>query len=147
MRRTPRPSLVVASVWAACALLSAPALAGDTPSPPGAEAHFANLTDGEKVHSPFVAKFAVTGLTVAPAGTAEPNTGHFHVLVDTTLTPEQMKYAIPADEQHIHYGKAQTEATLSLPPGPHTLQLVMGDGKHELHNPPVMSKVVKIEVE
>ena len=131
----------------ALSLLAAPAFAGDSPAPANAEAHFSNLTDGQTVKSPFLAKFEVSGLTVAPAGTNEPNTGHFHVLIDTTMTAEQMQYPITVDAQHVHFGKAQTETTLTLPPGKHTLQLLMGDGNHAVHNHPVMSKPITVTVE
>ncbi len=130
----------------ALALWAAPSRAGGSTAPADAKAFFVNLKDGDSVASPVTVKFGVTGLAVAPAGTDAPNTGHFHLLVDTTLSPEEMKFAIPNDAQHLHFGKGQTETTLTLPPGKHTLQIVMGDGKHELHNPPVMSKPITITV-
>jgi hypothetical protein len=75
-----------------------------------------------------------------------PNAGHHHLIIDTQLSPEQLKQPIPADDQHRHFGGGQTETVLTLPPGPHTLQLVLGDWSHIPHNPPVMSPVIKITV-
>jgi hypothetical protein len=68
------------------------------------------------------------------------------LLVDTQLSAEEKKFAIAKDEQHQHFGKGQRETTLTLSPGKHTLQLVMGDGNHMLNNPPVMSDVISINV-
>ncbi len=84
---------------------------------------------------------------VAPAGDLTPGSGHFHLLIDSMLSPEEMKQPIPSDERHIHYGKGQTEATLTLPPGKHTLQLLLGDGNHVPHDPPIMSTPVTVTVE
>lgn len=109
-------------------------------------ASFLNLKDGDTVTSPLNIKFGITGMTIVPAGTNKPNTGHFHLLIDTELTPEQMKLPIPKDDQHLHFGKGQTEATIDLKPGKHTLQVVMGDGNHMLHNPPVMSEKITVTV-
>jgi hypothetical protein len=109
-------------------------------------AFFVNIKDGDTVTSPVDIKFGITGMEVAPAGTNKPNTGHFHLLIDTDLTPDQQKLSIPKDDQHLHFGKGQTEATVALKPGKHTLQIVMGDGNHMLHNPPVMSDKITVTV-
>jgi hypothetical protein len=109
-------------------------------------AFFVNLKNGDTVTSPVTVKFGLTGMDIAPAGTNKPNTGHFHLLIDTTLTDEQKKGPIPKDDQHLHFGKGQTETTVTLTPGKHTLQIVMGDGSHMLHNPPVMSDVITVTV-
>jgi hypothetical protein len=111
-----------------------------------ARAFFKNLKDGETVESPVKVVFGVSGMKIAPAGTSEPNTGHFHLLIDTTLTDKHEKIVIRNDTQHLHFGKGQTETTVDLEPGKHTLQLVMGDGQHMLHNPPVMSDVITVTV-
>lgn len=111
------------------------------------KAFFVNLKDGDTVKSPLAVQFGITGMTIAPAGTNEPGTGHFHLLIDTQLTDEEMQYAIPSDDQHLHFGKGQTETTVTLSPGAHTLQLVMGDGNHMLHHPPVMSDIIHVTVE
>jgi hypothetical protein len=83
---------------------------------------------------------------VAPSGVEKPNVGHHHLLIDTKLTPEQMKEPITVDEQHVHFGKGQTETMVTLPPGKHTLQLVLGDWTHIPHNPPVQSDVITVTV-
>lgn len=114
----------------------------------GPASYFVNLRDGQTVTSPFRVVFGVYGIGVAPALTDKPNTGHHHLLIDTELTEEEMQYAIPAGDQHIHYGGGQTETVLDLPPGPHTLQLVFGDMNHELHKPaPIMSQKITINVQ
>ncbi len=113
----------------------------------GPAAYFVNLRDGQTVTSPFRVVFGVYGIGVAPALTDKPNTGHHHLLIDTELTADEMQYAIPADDKHIHYGAGLTETVLDLPPGPHTLQLVFGDMNHELHKPaPIMSQKITITV-
>lgn len=117
-----------------------------TPSPAGAAVYIINLKDGDTVTSPFKVQFGLTGMGVAPAGVEKPNTGHHHLLIDTKLTDEQLKAPIPADDQHKHYGGGQTEAMITLPPGKHTLQLVLGDWSHVPHNPPVMSTPITITV-
>ncbi len=106
------------------------------------------VLDGDVLKNPVRLFFNIVGdVKVAPAGDISPGTGHFHLLIDSTLTPEEMKTAIPADERHIHYGKGQTEATLTLPPGRHTLQLLLGDGNHVPHDPPIMTTPVTVTVE
>lgn len=126
------------------------ARAADAPAPatatPVAHAFFVNIKDGDTVTSPVHIKFGITGMEIAPAGTNKPSTGHFHLLIDTELTDEQKKLPIPKDDQHLHFGKGQTEADVPLKPGKHTLQIVMGDGNHMLHNPPVMSDKITITV-
>jgi hypothetical protein len=133
-------------------LLAALALAGlnpasaETPSPPGAKVYFINLKDGETVTSPFLVQFGLSGMGVAPAGVEKPNTGHHHLLIDATLSGDQLKEPIPMDATHKHFGGGQTEATVTLPPGQHTLQLVLGDWTHVPHGPPVMSPVITVTV-
>ena len=136
----------------AVTLLALLALAGTawsadrTPSPPGAEVYFIGLSDHAKVHSPLVVRFGLKGMGVAPAGTVMENTGHHHLFIDTPL-PTDMSQPIPAIEgKVIHYGKGQTEAELTLAPGEHTLQLLLGDAKHVPHEPPVASKKLTITV-
>jgi len=140
-----RTRIVLAAVLAASLAALAPA-AAQTPSPAGAKVYIINLKDGDTVASPFKVQFGLTGMGVAPAGVEKPNTGHHHLIIDTQLTPEQLKQPIPADAQHIHYGGGQTEAMITLPPGKHTLQLVLGDWSHVPHVPPVMSTPITITV-
>ncbi len=116
-----------------------------TPSPPGAKVMILEPADGATVTSPVTVKFGVEGMEVAPAGTDTPNTGHHHLYIDTTYSDGTDP--VPADGQHIHSGKGQTEAQVELPPGQHTLQDVFADKNHVPHDPPVTSEVVTITVE
>ena len=101
-------------------------------------------TDGETVTSPVTVEFGIDGYDVAPAGTYEPNTGHHHLLIDTGLPA--LDQPIPADDNHVHFGKGQTSTTLELAPGEHTLQLLLGDGNHVPHGEPLVSEVITITV-
>ena len=121
-------------------------VAAQTPSPAGAKVYFINLKDGDTVNSPFLVQFGLSGMGVAPAGVEKPNTGHHHLLIDAALTAEQMKEPIPADSNHVHFGGGQTETMVTLPPGTHTLQLVLGDWTHIPLAPPVMSEPITITV-
>jgi len=117
-----------------------------TASPAGAEVYFVGLKDGAKVKSPLTLHFGLKGMGIAPAGIKFDNTGHHHLLVDTDL-PADLGQPLPAiDNKIIHFGKGQTETTLTLAPGKHTLQLVLGDATHTPHNPPVVSKKITIDV-
>jgi Domain of unknown function (DUF4399) len=116
-----------------------------TPSPAGAEVYIISPKDGAKVTSPFVVQFGLKGMGVAPAGIKFDNTGHHHLLIDTDA-PTDLGAPLPASEKVVHFGKGQTETTVTLPPGKHTLQLLLGDQSHVPHNPPVMSKKITITV-
>jgi Domain of unknown function (DUF4399) len=93
------------------------------------DAYFTNLQNGDKVTSPFVAKFGMTYWGIAPAKQVHPRTGHHHLLVDRPL-PEQLGKAIPFDDGHRHFGKGQMEAVLDLPLGKHTLRILLADSQH-----------------
>ena len=136
-------AIMTAAVAAAIALAQTPP---QTPSPAGAAAYIINLKDGDTVASPFKVQFGLTGMGVAPAGVSAEGTGHHHLIIDTKLSDDEMKRPIPADAQHVHFGRGQTEAMVTLPPGRHTLQLVLGDMSHVPFNPPVMSPVVTVTV-
>jgi hypothetical protein len=128
-------------------LTVAPALAGETPAPPGAAVYFIAPQDGEAVSSPVTVVFGLKGMGVAPAGTEKENTGHHHLLIDAPVPAgEALNEPLPADENHVHFGGGQTETTIELAPGTHTLQLVLGDWSHIPHNPPVMSEKITITV-
>jgi hypothetical protein len=116
-----------------------------TPAPTNARVFFVTPANGETVSSPVLVKFGLEGLNVAPAGTYEPETGHHHLLIDTQLPVVNLP--VPADENHIHFGKGQTETMVELSPGSHTLQLLVGDGNHVPHQPPVTSEAITITVE
>jgi hypothetical protein len=143
-----RRSILLASVVvAAAAAAIAPAiLRAETPAPAGASVYFINLKDGDQVTSPVKVQFGLTGMGIAPAGIERPNTGHHHLFIDTRLSDAQAKAAVPMDSQHVHFGGGQTETTLMLPAGAHTLQLVLGDFQHIPFAPPIVSPVINITV-
>lgn len=114
-------------------------------APEGADAYIQSPADGAEVTSPITLRFGLRGVGVAPAGVQLPNTGHHHLLIDVTEMPS-FDLPLPATETVLHYGLGQTEAVVELPPGEHTLQLVLGDYLHTPHQPPVMSEVVTITV-
>ena len=121
------------------------AATGRTASAPGAAVFIISPVNGSTVGSPVTVRFGISGMTVAPAGQFTNDSGHHHLLIDTALeNPDQ---PIPNDAAHLHFGKGQTETTIELAPGQHTLQLVLGDGNHIPHDPPVISKVVTFTVE
>ena len=117
-----------------------------TPSPPGAEVYIIAPKDGAKLKSPVLVQFGLKGMGVAPAGVKFENTGHHHLLVDTDA-PANMGAPLPATDNIRHFGKGQTETSLTLTPGKHTLQLLLGDQNHVPHDPPVISKKITITVE
>lgn len=114
------------------------------PSPADASVYFVNLRDGQYIAPRTVVRFGLLNMGVAPAGVAKPNTGHHHLLVDTALPP--LDRPIPNDFNHLHFGAGQTEARITLSPGRHTLQLLFADENHVVHDPPVMSKPIRITV-
>ncbi|HET6307133.1 MAG TPA: DUF4399 domain-containing protein [Rhodopila sp.] len=116
-----------------------------TPAPADAYVYIGWPNDGQVLHSThFKVWFGTRNFGVAPAGTNKPNTGHHHLLIDTALPP--LDQPIPNDSHHLHFGLGQTETWVDLPPGTHTLQLLMGDADHIPHDPPVMSKKITIYV-
>lgn len=100
--------------------------------------------NGATVTSPVTLEFGIEGFAVAPAGTYEEGTGHHHLLIDTELPP--LDAPIPADDNHVHFGKGQTSTTLELAPGEHTLQLLLGDGNHVPHSTALISDPIVITV-
>jgi hypothetical protein len=135
-----RSLLVVAAIC-----IPAVALA-ETPATPGAVVYFISPKDGDTVTSPFKVQFGLSGMGVAPAGVDKPKTGHHHLLIDTTLSPQELKEPIASDATHVHFGGGQTETMLTLPPGKHTLQLVLGDWSHIPFDPPIVSPVITVTV-
>lgn len=115
-----------------------------TASPAGAEVYFIAPVDGATVTSPVSVKFGLKGMGIAPAGIAFDGAGHHHLIIDADLPP--LNAPIPADANHVHFGKGQTEATVELKPGKHTLQLVLGDQLHMPHDPAVVSKKIMVTV-
>lgn len=147
--RAVRVGALVASVALAALAAFAPTASAEggiprTPAPEGAKAYIISPADGAEVSSPVTVRFGLAGMGVAPAGTQKAGTGHHHLIIDAPLPPEGLP--IPADENHRHFGGGQTEVTLDLSPGQHTLQLILGDHSHVPHDPPVASEVVTITV-
>jgi len=139
-----RLSLLTIALFSTIAM----AHAGETPAPENAKVYFINLKDGDTVTSPVTIRFGLSGMGIAPAGTEAPNTGHHHLLIDAApLEGEALNEAIPMDEHHMHFGKGQTEAVVTLPKGSRTLQLVLGDWSHIPHKNPVMSERITVNVE
>ncbi|HTD30982.1 MAG TPA: DUF4399 domain-containing protein [Steroidobacteraceae bacterium] len=116
-----------------------------TPSPAGAEVYIIAPKDGAKVHAPVLVQFGLKGMGIAPAGVKFDNTGHHHLLIDTD-PPADLSAPLPATDKIVHFGKGQTESTLNLAPGKHTLQLLLADQSHIPHNPPVLSQKISITV-
>ncbi len=116
------------------------------PSPAGAEVYIVSPKDGAKVKSPVTVVFGLKGMGIAPAGIKFDNTGHHHLLVDSDV-PADLSQPLANNEKSMHFGKGQTETSLTLPPGKHTLQLVLGDYTHTPHDPAVISKKITITVE
>ncbi|VVM99636.1 hypothetical protein PS645_03220 [Pseudomonas fluorescens] len=127
-------------------LLSASMLAtAATPAPKGAEAFIVSPEDGATVSQEFKVKFGVKHISLAPAGDVTKNTGHHHLLIDVDKLPPAGA-PIPTDANHMHFGKAQTEATIKLAPGKHTLQLELGDAGHMPFDPPIVSEKITVNV-
>jgi hypothetical protein len=113
-------------------------------SAPGAKVYFIEPQDGAEVTSPVRVVFGLSSMGVAPAGINQTGTGHHHLLIDSPAI--DYTKPLPANEQVVHFGGGQTETTIELKPGTHTLQLLLGDWKHQPHNPPVQSEKITITV-
>lgn len=131
---------------AACAVCFGSALAGPTPAPANAYLYIGWPNDGQVLPAgkPFRVWFGLRNMGVAPKDVKFANTGHHHLLIDSELPP--LDQEIPSDRNHLHFGAGETEGSIELPPGKHTLQLMMGDDKHIPHKPPVVSKKITIFV-
>lgn len=111
----------------------------------GAHAYIIWPQDGAVIPSgKFWLRMGLSGAGIAPAGIDRPNTGHHHVIVDSDLPPSGEP--IPNDKKHLHFGAGQTEARIELPPGRHTIQLILGDADHIPQNPPIISKKITVIV-
>jgi hypothetical protein len=116
-----------------------------TPAPADAYVYIGWPNDGQVLHTTHIKVwFGTRNFGVAPAGAVKANTGHHHLLIDTA--PPPMDQPIPNDKNHLHFGLGQTETVIDLPPGTHTLQLLMGDADHVPHDPPLLSKKITIRV-
>ncbi len=150
--RSPSPRLVGLALFVLTALTAASSSVSAAdgalprhPSTPGAVVYIISPAAGDTVTSPVTVRFGLRGMGIAPAGVEKPGTGHHHLLIDTD--PPDMSLPIPADDHHKHYGGGQTETTLELEPGQHSLQLLLGDAIHLPHDPPVISEKIEILVE
>ena len=114
-------------------------------APAGAKVFMVEPKDGATVSQDVTVKFGVSGIKLTPATDATPGTGHHHLLIDNKELPA-MNAPIPNDATHKHYGKAQTEDTIRLEPGDHTLQLDFADALHMQFSPPIVSKKITIHV-
>lgn len=114
-----------------------------TPAPEGASVTILEPSDGATVPQEFVVIFGLDGMGVAPAGIDVAGTGHHHLLVDQESLPPAGK---PMGNPPLHFGKGQTQTTLTLEPGTHTLQLIMGDKLHVPHEPAIVSEKITITV-
>ncbi len=136
-------TLVLSLLFAGLALT---ATAGNlSTAPAGAKVYFIEPQDGATVGSTFLVKFGLSGMGVAPAGTDRENTGHHHILIDLDELPDMTK-PLPATDNIVHFGGGQTETELTLPPGEHTLQLLLGNHLHIPHDKPVISEKITITV-
>ena len=106
--------------------------------------YFINLEDGDRVESPFLIQFGLSGMGIAPAGTDRSNTGHHHLLIN--VDDIDLSKPIPSSSNHIHFGGGQTESLVDLMPGNYSMQLVLGDMTHTPHNPPIISQRINITV-
>ena len=118
-----------------------------TPAAPGAQVYIIAPRDGAKLHGPVTVQFGLKGMGIAPAGVKFDNTGHHHLLVDTDAAALKLDAPLPATDHIVHFGKGQTETTLTLTPGKHTLQLIFADYLHQTFEPALLSKKITIVVE
>jgi hypothetical protein len=138
------PWAIAAAVLLTC-LMPGPAFAQGTPSHADAFLYIVWPPDGATLKGPFWCRFGLRNMSVTQAGSSAPNAGHHHLLIDVA-DPVEPNEPIPQDKTHLHFGAGQTEALIDLPPGKHTLQLVLGDARHYPFNPMVISKKISITV-
>ena len=143
----PRALSLALGLIASFAAVAASAESGLTrsASPEAAKLYFISPADGETLTSPVVVRFGLGGMGVAPAGIEKGGTGHHHLVIDAELP--KLDLPVPKSANYRHFGKGQTEVSLDLAPGKHTLQLVLGDHLHIPHDPPVLSEKITIVVE
>ena len=127
-------------------LLVAPAASAGQPGHHSARVYIISPADGETVQNPVTVRFGLSGMGIAPAGVDKPGTGHHHLLVNAKTLPA-MDQPIPSDDNHRHFGKGQTETQLTLEPGQHTLQLILGDKNHIPVGEHLVSEKITITVQ
>ncbi len=135
----------VAMILCAVMVALSAAVEARTPAPDGVSLYIVTPSHGQTVSSPVTVRFGLSGMGVAPAGIDKANTGHHHLLIDLPGAPD-LNRPLPSDANHRHFGGGQTEVSIELAPGRHTLQLLLGDHNHVPHDPPVMSEKITIEV-
>ena len=146
MRYFQAPFLMTVGILIAISGLAAPGSAAERqPAPKDAYAYIGWPNNGEVVTQRFKVWLGLRNFGVAPAGVNRANTGHHHLLIDADV-PADLSQPLAANEHSVHFGKGQTETTLTLAPGKHTLQLVLGDSLHVPHDPAVISKKITIDV-
>ena len=157
MKNKNLPALILLTSLAACgdSTTSEPAVEATAPDPTPtmpartasaveATVFFVGPADGETVSNPVSIVFGIEGMSVAPAGQDVPDSGHHHLLIDTGVP--DLGLPIPKDENHIHFGDGSTATEITLEPGEHTLQMLLGDHLHIPHDPPLMSDLITINV-
>jgi hypothetical protein len=135
----------IAGLLLGASLLAQAADIPRTPSPAGAEVYIISPKDGATVPGTFKVQFGLKGMGVAPAGVDVPDTAHHHLMVDLKEQPD-LNAPLPNNDTIRHFGKGQTETEVTLSPGRHTLQLIMGDKSHIPLNPSVESKKITVNV-
>jgi len=123
--------------------VSPPVSAPKKTAPKTVRVYFANLKNNQTIPTKFKIQFAIDGMKVHPAGEIIEGTGHHHLIIDGSAIPAGQ--VVPADAQHIHFGKAQTETEIELKPGKHKLTLQFADGAH-LSYGPTHSETVEVLV-
>ena len=112
---------------------------------PAASVYFISPSNHETTSSEVTVIFGLKNFGVSPAGLDVTGTGHHHLIIDADLPA--LNQPITADKNHVHFGKGQTQVKLTLDPGPHTLQLLLGDYRHVPHDPPIFSEKIMVHVE
>jgi len=143
--KAPEESDVTAAVETVAEVAAQPAALPRTASVEGANVFFITPTNGATISNPVAIEFGIEGMDVVKAGDNQPHSGHHHLLIDTGLP--DLGLPIPADAQHIHFGDGSTSTEITLEPGEHTLQMLLGDHLHIPHNPPLVSDVITVTIE
>ena len=136
--------LAVAVGWVLASAAGAQSELPRSDRPADVRIYFISPEGGETLSSPVVVRFGLAGMGIAPAGVEKSGTGHHHLVVDSELPPVDLP--VPSTDHYRHFGKGQTETTLELTPGKHTLQLLLADHLHIPHDPPVISEKITITV-
>lgn len=142
---TAQPASAAAEAASETEMAATAATLSRSPSSDGATVFFITPATGDTVSNPVSIEFGIAGMTVVRAGDEQPNSGHHHLLIDTGLP--DLGLPIPADEHHLHFGDGSTSTEITLAPGEHTLQMLLGDYRHIAHDRPVVSDPITITVE